>query len=89
MKVTIGNLIDQLTIENLRIWMAEDIKRKEGASDSEIAKATKITNVANQKRNDLIQSIDEELNDMVQTGELQKLYKQGSNKMYGKNDGKK
>jgi hypothetical protein len=84
MKVTIGNLIDQLTIENLRIWMAEDIKRKEGATDSEISKATKITNVANQKRNDLIQSIDEELNNMVQTGELQKLYKQGSNKMYGK-----
>jgi len=83
MKVTIGNLIDQLTIENLRIWMAEDIKRKEGATDSEISKATKITNVANQKRNDLIQSIDEELNNMVQTGELQKLYKQGSNKMYG------
>ena len=84
MKVTIGNLIDQLTIENLRIWMAEDIKRKPDAADAEIANATKITNVANQKRNDLIQSIDEELNNMVQTGELQKLYKQGSNKMYGK-----
>ena len=24
---TIGNLIDKLTVTNIRIWMAEDIKR--------------------------------------------------------------
>jgi len=76
MKKTIGNLIDELTIENIRIWMAEDIKRKEGASDKEIADATRVTNVANKKRNDLIQAIDEELG--------QESYKQGENKMYGK-----
>ena len=82
---TIGNLIDKLTVTNIRIWMAEDIKRKPDATDSEIAKATKITNIANQQRNDLIQEIDEMINDVVMNQKPQKLYKQGSNKMYGKN----
>jgi len=81
---TIGNLIDKLSVVNIRIWMAEDIKRNKEASDKEIADATRITNVANSQRNDLIQEIDEKLNHMAKTGELQKLYKQGSNKMYGK-----
>lgn len=81
---TIGNLIDKLTVVNIRIWMAEDIKRNTDASDKEIADATRLTNIANQQRNDLIQEIDEKINHMVKTGELQKLYKQGSTKMYGK-----
>jgi hypothetical protein len=81
---TIGNLIDKLTVVNIRIWMAEDIKRNASASDKEIADATRLTNIANQQRNDLIQEIDEHLNHMVNTGSLQKLYKQGSTKMYGK-----
>jgi len=81
---TIGNLIDKLTIVNIRIWMAEDIKRSKDATDEAIANATKITNIANQQRNDLIQEIDEKLNHMVKTGELQKLYGQGATKMYGK-----
>lgn len=81
---TIGNLIDKLTVVNIRIWMAEDIKRSPTASDADIASATRITNVANQQRNDLIQEIDEHINHMVKTGEVQKLYKQGSTKMYGK-----
>jgi hypothetical protein len=81
---TIGNLIDKLTIANLRIWNAEDKKRDPKASDKEIADATRITNIVNSQRNDLIQEIDERLNNMVSTGELQKLYKQGSTKMYGK-----
>ena len=81
---TIGNLIDKLTIVNLRIWNAEDKKRDKNASDKEIADATRVTNIVNSQRNDLIQEIDERLNQMVSTGELQKLYKQGSTKMYGK-----
>ena len=81
---TIGNLIDKLTVTNIRIWMAEDIKRKVDATDNEIAKATKLTNIANQQRNDLIQEIDEMINDMIINNKPQKLYKQGSNKMYGK-----
>ena len=49
-----------------------------------IVKATKITNVANQQRNDLIQEIDESINDLISNKKIQKLYKQGSTKMYGK-----
>jgi hypothetical protein len=81
---TIGNLIDKLTIANLRIWNAEDKKRDTKASDKDIADATRVTNIVNSQRNDLIQEIDERLNHLVSTGELQKLYKQGSTKMYGK-----
>lgn len=84
MKITIGNLIDQLSVVNIKIFMAEDIKREQNATDKEIADATKITNILNKQRNDIIQSIDEELNNMIQTGDLQKLYGQGSTKMYGK-----
>lgn len=84
MRITLGNLIDQLTIANMRIWMAEDVKRNSQASDADIAKATKITNIANQQRNDLIQAIDELVNEMITTGVPQKLYGQGSTKMYGK-----
>ena len=64
--------------------MAEDVKRDKTASDKKIADACRITNIANSQRNDLIQEIDESLNDMVTDGKLQKLYKQGSTKMYGK-----
>ena len=81
---TIGNLIDKLTVTNIRIWMAEDIKRNTNATDFEISKATKVTNIANQQRNDLIQEIDEMINDIVISQKPQKLYSQGSNKMYGK-----
>jgi predicted lactoylglutathione lyase len=81
---TIGNLIDKLTIANIRIWMAEDVKRDSNACDKKIADATRITNVVNSYRTDLIQEIDEKINEMVETGKIQKLYKQGSTKMYGK-----
>lgn len=79
---TVGNLIDKLSIANIRIWMAEDKKRSPNATDKDIADATRITNVANQMRTDLIQEIDEKLNDMA-AGMTQKLYKQGDTKMYG------
>mgnify|MGYP000864436252 FL=1 len=81
---TIGNLIDQLTISNIRIWFAEDIKRNPEATDKQIADATRLTNIVNSQRNDLIQAIDEQLNE-IGAGKLQKLYKQGKTKMYGKN----
>jgi len=80
---TIGNLIDKLTIANIRIWMAEDIKRNKSATDKQIADATRVTNVANSYRTDLIQEIDEKLNELITTNKPQKLYKQGSSKMYG------
>lgn len=81
---TIGNLIDKLSIVNIRIWFAEDVKRNKDATDKQLADACRVTNIANSQRNDLIQEIDEMLNNMVATGQLQKLYKQGSTKMYGR-----
>ena len=74
MEITIGNLIDSLSICNQRIWAAEDIKRKAGATDAEIANATRITNIANIQRNNFIQAIDEYFG--KNTG-------QGSTKLYG------
>ena len=68
---TIGNLIDKLTIVNIRIWTAEDIKRDKSANDKQIADATKITNISNSQRNDLIQEIDEKIIHMIKTGNLQ------------------
>ncbi len=75
MEITIGNLVDALCIENIRIWMAEDIKRNKGATDKEIADATRLTNDANVKRNKLIQAIDQSLG--IDN-------KQGDNKIYGR-----
>jgi hypothetical protein len=81
---TIGSLIDKLTIVNLRIWFAEDIKRNTSSTNEQIVTATKITNIANQQRNDLIQEIDENINLLIKTNKEQKLYSQGFTKMYGK-----
>lgn len=75
MTITIGNLIDSLSVCNIRIWMAEDIKRKPNATDKEIADACRITNIANKQRNDLIEAIDNHFG--KKTG-------QGSTKLYGK-----
>jgi hypothetical protein len=83
MKKTIGQLIDELSIVNIKIWMAEDVKRDKDATDKQIADATRKTNISNQQRNDLIQAIDEEMN-IIAKGEQQKLYDQGSTKSYGK-----
>ena len=44
----------------------------------------KVSNCAKQQRNDLIQEIDELLNEIVITNKPQKLYKQGTTKIYGK-----
>lgn len=82
--MTIANLIDSLSICNIKIFNLENIKRDTLSSDKAIADATKKTNILNVQRNDLIQEIDQKLNEMVKTGELQKLYSQGSTKMYGK-----
>jgi len=84
MAETLGNLIDKLTISNLRIWKAEDIKRDPAATDKQIADANRNTNITNALRNDLIQEIDEMFSVAIATGETPKLYRQGSTKMYGK-----
>jgi hypothetical protein len=81
---TIGNIVDKLTIVNLKIWMLEDIKR-DSTDDKKIADATRKTNILNQQRNDLIQELDEKMNEIA-VGIEQKLYGQGENKIYGTNN---
>ena len=83
MKITIGNLIDSLSITNHRIWILEDICRDTKAGHKKISEAKTKINTCNQLRNDLIQAIDEGLNEIAE-GKKQKLYKQGSIKLYGK-----
>lgn len=81
---TFGNLIDKLTIVNLKIWHLEDLKRDSDATDKQIADATRKTNTLNVQRNDLIQEIDEMLI-LASEGKVNfKNYKQGETKQYGK-----
>lgn len=79
---TIGSLIDKLSIVNIKIWMAEDIKRDPSATDKQLANATRITNAANSQRNDFVREIDELINHLITSGEVQKLYKMSNTKMY-------
>jgi DNA integrity scanning protein DisA with diadenylate cyclase activity len=81
MKLTIGQLVDRLTIVNTKIYVQEDIKRHKDATDKMIAEATRKTNVLNSERNALIDEIDIAMNEIAE-GKKQKLY--GSNKSYGK-----
>ena len=81
MEITIGNLVDQLSIVNIRIWMLEDVKRGSKASDKDIAEATRKTNALNTHRNMLIEAIDAGLNKITR-GDGYTTYGQGSTKMY-------
>ena len=81
---TFGNLVDKLTIVNLKIWHLEDLKRDKQKTDKEVADATRATNVLNVQRNDLIQEIDEMII-LASKGKVNfKNYKQGETKQYGK-----
>jgi len=81
MKVTIGNMIDQLVTVNIKIFMLENIKRDESADDKAVAEATRKTNDLNVQRNSIIEDLDIEMNEIAK-GNQQKLF--GANKMYGK-----
>jgi len=80
---TIGSLMDKLSIVNLKIWMYEDIKR-DADDDSNIANATRNTNILNQCRTDLIQEIDELILGLLDGSKTMKIYKQGDTKLYGR-----
>ncbi|GAF92299.1 unnamed protein product [marine sediment metagenome] len=82
MSETVGNLIDKLTIVNLKIWKWEDVKRASD-EDGEIADATRKTNILNEQRNDLIQEIDELILGLVKGSKSMKIYDQGGTKKYG------
>ena len=83
MEISIGNLIDQLGICNHKIWVLEDIRRDKKATNKELLAANAKIAMLNPLRNDLIQAIDEGMNKIAE-GKKQKLYGQGSTKIYGK-----
>lgn len=58
MNVTIGEMVDRLSIVNIKIFMLENVKRIKDTSDTEIAEATRKTNILNVQRNSLISEID-------------------------------
>lgn len=81
MEISPGNLIDQLSIINIKIFMLEDIKRGGNKSNLIVADATRKTNVLNVQRNELILAIDEAFN-KIANGE--KISISGQNtKLYG------
>lgn len=68
---TIGSLMDKLSIINLKLWFTLE---KFSSDDKEaVFHAVKKHNILNVQRNELIREIDEKINYMVETGELQKL----------------
>ena len=80
MKKTIGAMIDELSICNVKIFILENKKRDPNASDKKIADATRKTNVLNVQRTSLVDAIDITMNELAD-GKKQKLF--GSNKSYG------
>lgn len=83
MEITLGNLCDQLSICNIKVYFLEDLKRDPEASDKVIADATRKVNILNVQRNRLIEAIDIKGN-QLSDGIKQELFGQGSTKMYGK-----
>lgn len=75
MEITPGNLVDQLSIINIRIWFLEDVKRDPNATDQQIAEATRKVNILNPQRAQLIEAIDKYFG--INNG-------QGATKIYGK-----
>lgn len=74
MEKTIGELVDELSVTNIRIWMLEDICRN-NCNMEKVGEAKIKINAANQLRNDLKDAINKAVG--KETGF-------GSTKLYGK-----
>lgn len=76
---TIGALMDKLSIVNIKLWFALEGFRSD---DKDVVyQAVQKHNVLNVQRNALIKEIDEKVNQMVSTGQVQAL--QDATKTYG------
>jgi len=81
---TLGNLVDKLSIVNIKIYHQEDIAHTPGTPLEEVGKAKLIINDLNNQRQQLIEEIDNLMQDMLKRKKQPRIFRQ--HKDYGRKD---